>query len=284
MSRLCNAQSYGESWIPQEVQNPKSSRSQSLKRPSGTERLTAVSSSVRVMLEVCVQSSADCAAAARGDADRVELCQAIELGGLTPSNGVVAAACATSTLPVIVLARPRPGDFVYTSAEVDAVTRDLEHIARSGARGVALGALTSNLDIDERALESWGQMKGELELVFHRAFDSCRAPLEMIDLLTEHGFRRVLTSGGAATAAEGAENLAAWIEASRGRLEILPAGTIRAENVADLISRTGAEQVHFRAPGVMDPLKSRDPLGALDPGSHEVTDADIVRAVRSAVS
>ena len=99
-----------------------------------------MNSSTKILLEVCVQSPADCAAAARGGADRVELCQAIELGGLTPSNGCVAAAGATSTLPVIVLALPRPGDFVYTSAEVDAVTRDLEHIARSGARGRAGGS------------------------------------------------------------------------------------------------------------------------------------------------
>jgi copper homeostasis protein len=243
-----------------------------------------VNSSTKILLEVCVQSPADCAAAALGGADRVERCQAIEMGGLSPSPGVIAASCASSPLPVVVLVRPRPGDFVYTTAEVDAVTRDLEHLRETGARGAALGALTSDGDVDLRAIETWVAAKGELELVFHRAFDSCRAPLETIEVLAAQGIQRVLTSGGAATAAEGAENLAAWIEASRGRLEILPAGTIRAENVADLIAGTGADQVHFRAPGVIDPLKNRLPLGTLDPGQHEVTDADVVRAVRAAVS
>lgn len=243
-----------------------------------------LTSPMNILLEVCVQSAEDCAAAARGGADRVELCQAIELGGLTPSPGVVATACAASPLPVVVLTRPRPGDFVYNAAEIDAVTRDLEYLASSGARGVALGALTSAGDLDQRALERWIQASGELELVFHRAFDSCRAPLETIDLLAELGIQRVLTSGAAPTAQEGAANLAAWIEAASERLEILPAGTIRAENVADLIATTGTSQVHFRAPRNVHPKESGQSLGTQDSGGHEVTDADLVRAVRDALN
>lgn len=236
------------------------------------------------LLEVCVQSPADCLAAAQGGADRVELCQAIELGGLTPSLGMVSAACELSPLPVVVLARPRPGDFVYTDLEVDLVTKDLEHLALSGACGVAVGALTRDGDVDLRALEAWARAKGDLELVFHRAFDSCRAPQETLSLLSEHGVQRVLTSGGAATAAEGAENLATWIEAVGEGIQILPAGTIRAENVAALIEKTCADQVHFRAPAPRDATAARLALGTLDTGHHEVTDADVVRAVRSALS
>ncbi len=236
------------------------------------------------LLEVCVQSAADCLAAAQGGADRVELCQAIELGGLTPSLGVVATACERSPLPVIVLARPRPGDFVYSELEIDLVARDLEHLAESGARGAAIGALTRDGDVDLAALEAWGRAKGDLELVFHRAFDSCRAPLETLSLLAEHGVQRVLTSGAAATAAEGAEKLASWIEAVGDRIEILPAGSIRAENVAALIEKTNADQVHFRAPAPQDAAADRLTLGTLDTGHHEVTDAIVVRAVRNALS
>jgi copper homeostasis protein len=94
----------------------------------------------------------------------------------------------------------------------------------------------------------------------------------------------VLTSGGAATAAEGAENLATWIEAVGEGIQILPAGTIRAENVAALIEKTCADQVHFRAPAPRDATAARLALGTLDTGHHEVTDADVVRAVRSALS
>jgi len=237
----------------------------------------------KVLLEVCVQSPADCAAAARGGADRVELCQAIELGGLTPSPGVIAASCATSPLPVIVLARPRPGDFVYTQAEVDTVTRDLEHLHETGAQGVALGALTPEGDVDLQALETWLGAKGELDFVFHRAFDSCRAPVEALTFLAEHGIRRVLTSGGAATAAAGADNLAAWIEYVGERLEILPAGSIRADHVAELVSSTGASQVHFRAPSATSPAQVGHALGTLDSGFHETTDEDAVRAIRAAL-
>lgn len=243
-----------------------------------------VSSSNRVLLEVCVQSPADCLAAARGGADRVELCSAIELGGLTPSLGAITAACSASPLPVVVLTRPRAGDFIYSPTEVDLVTRDLERLREVGARGAALGALTPSGDIDQHALQAWAAVGEGLELVFHRAFDSCRAPLEALELLVECGVKRVLTSGGAPTAAEGAENLAAWIEVTSGRLEILPGGSIRADNVIDLLSMTSAEQVHFRAPSTAQTEGKAHPLGPLDAGTHEVTDADIVRAVQAAIN
>jgi len=237
-----------------------------------------------VLLEVCVQSPADCLAAPQGGADRVELCQAIELGGLTPSLGTVSAACERSPLPVIVLARPRPGDFVYTREEIDLVRREIECIRDAGARGVALGALTSDGDVDLEALESWSDVSGELELVFHRAFDSCRDPSGALSLLADRGVRRVLTSGGAPTAAEGAATLAEWIQLISDRLEVLPAGTIRASNVAALVEATGAGQVHFRAPALTGSSGDRPALGTSDTGLHEVTDAELVRAVRDALA
>ena len=235
------------------------------------------------LLEVCVQSPADCLAAAEGGADRVELCQAIELGGLTPSHGVIVDSCTSSPLPVIVLARPRPGDFVYSKVEIDLVARDLEHLQDSGAHGVAIGALTRGGEVDLAALETWSSASGDLELVFHRAFDSCRDPLGSLALLSDHGVRRVLTSGSAATAAEGAENLATWIEAMGEGIEILPAGTIRPDNGQALIEETGADQVHFRAPAQADMTGTHLALGSQDTGPHEVTDPKIVRAVREAL-
>ena len=207
-----------------------------------------MSAQSRPILEVCVQSPTDSALAHEGGADRVELCQAIELGGLTPSSGAIAATCTASPLPVIVLTRPRAGDFVYSRAEIDCVTKDIEQLKALGARGAAFGALTAKGDIDRTAIEAWTTAGHGLELVFHRAFDSCSAPLEALDLLAELGVDRVLSSGGAATAAEGSEQLAAWTEFCRGRLEILPGGSIRADNAATLLAKTGARGVHFRAP------------------------------------
>ena len=238
----------------------------------------------RPLLEVCVQSPADCSLAAAGGADRVELCQAIELGGLSPSFGTIAAACKLSPLPVIVLVRPRPGDFVYHPDEIDCVTKDLEQLKALGARGAAFGALTAEGDIDRSALEAWIAASHGLELVFHRAFDSCRAPLESLELLVELGVHRVLSSGGAATAAEGAEQLASWTEVTKGRLEILPGGSIRANNVVELIAKTGAEGVHFRAPKTQRPESTGLPLGTSDTGLYEATDPDVVRAIRDALS
>ena len=237
----------------------------------------------RPLLEVCVQSPTDCSLAAEGGADRVELCQAIELGGLSPSFGTIAAACRVSPLPVIVLTRPRPGDFIYNPTEIDCVTKDLEQLKALGARGAAFGALTARGDIDRNALEAWIAASPGLEIVFHRAFDSCNAPLESLELLAELGVQRVLSSGGAATAAEGAERLAAWTETTKGRLEILPGGSIRANNVAELLAKTGAEGVHFRAPSTQRRESTAHPLGTSDTGLYEVTDPAIVRAMRHAL-
>lgn len=182
------------------------------------------------------------------------------------------------------LTRPRAGDFVYSPAEIDCVTRDLEQLKALGARGAAFGALTTSGDIDHIALEAWVAASQGLELVFHRAIDSCRAPLEAFELLAELGVHRVLSSGGAATAIEGAERLATWIEATRGRLEILPGGSIRASNAAEILAKTGAQGVHFRAPSARRRESTAHPLGASDTGTYEVTDPAIVRAIRDAVS
>ena len=238
----------------------------------------------RPILEVCVQSPTDSALAYEGGADRVELCQAIELGGLTPSSGAIAATCKASPLPVIVLTRPRAGDFVYSSAEIDCVTRDIEQLKALGVCGVAIGALTASGDIDNAAIEAWTAAGHGLELVFHRAFDSCRAPLDALDLLAQLGIDRVLSSGGAATAAEGSDQLAAWTELCRGRLEILPGGSIRADNAATLLAKTGARGLHFRAPKLRNRDQAAHPLGSSDTGLHEVTDPEVVRAIRQAVS
>lgn len=246
---------------------------QPLQRPPPRESLHPVNTTRPILLEVCVQSSADCAAAQRAGADRVELCQALDVGGLTPSQGAIAASLESTDLPLIVLVRPRPGDFVYTQSEIDTVARDLEFLATTQAQGAAIGALTPTGDLDRQALQTWTQAAAHLDLVFHRAFDSTAAPLETLDALAAQGFRRILTSGGASTAAEGCQELAAYIRAAGERIEILPAGTIRPNNLSEILQRTRATQAHFRAP--------QSPSAA-GPTSHEITSTELVRAMRAA--
>ncbi|MFO0806637.1 MAG: copper homeostasis protein CutC [Gemmataceae bacterium] len=153
-----------------------------------------------------------------------------------------APACA---IPICVLVRPRPGDFVYTDTEFDTLVRDAEWFHREGATVVA-GVLNPDRTVDRDRCARLPRGS-----VFHRAFDEIPDRFAAMETLIELGFRRILTSGGAATAPEGAEELAALIRAARGRIEILPGGGITPDNASELVHRTGATWIHgsFRCGG-----------------------------------
>lgn len=214
----------------------------------------------RVRVEVCAASPADARAAESAGADRVELNAALELGGLTPSLGTLLQTRQAVAIPIIAMVRPRPGGFCYSPSEFDLMCRDAELMLRHGANGIAMGILTGEGEIDvERCrgfmahIASVGMPPPE-GVVFHRAFDFVNDQALALEQLIGLGFRRVMTSGGAATATQGAARIAELIRQSRGRIELLPAGGIRAQNVKDLIARTGCDQIHA---SVREPLVDR---------------------------
>ena len=203
-----------------------------------------------ILLEICVESVADARAAAEGGADRLELNSALALDGLTPSLGLLREVrrAVGRRFPVIAMARPRAGDFCYDDADFRVLRRDVDLLLENGADGVAFGILTPGGDIDVkrcrpivRAAEAAGAPQGA---VFHRAFDVVRNPLSALEKLIDLGVRRVMTSGGRRDAAGGARSIARLVAASRGRIEILPAGGIRPSNAAGIVARTGCDQVH----------------------------------------
>ncbi len=193
----------------------------------------------RVLLEVAV-SSVECALAAEAaGADRLEVSQALALGGLTPSAGLLRGVRRATRLPLMALIRPREGGFIFTEAELRVMEDDVEFALDNGADGVVIGALTPEGDVSP-----WiGRFTaGGREVVFHRAFDEVRDPLASLEALRRMGVRRVLTSGQAASAVEGAGLLARLIAA--GGVEVLPGAGVNAGNVAELVRRTGCTQVH----------------------------------------
>lgn len=214
-----------------------------------------------VVLEVCIESADDAAAAARGGADRLELNSALVLDGLTPSLGLLAEVrrAAGTRTPVIAMARPRAGDFHYSDSEFRVLLRDARLLTDHGAEGIAFGILTGRGEIDVprcrrvvRLIES--QRKGRRRFqgpVFHRAFDRVRDPARALEQLIDLGVRRVMTSGQQPTALRGARLIADLVDQAAGRIEILPAGGVRPGNVAAIVSRTGCAQVHssLREPG-----------------------------------
>jgi copper homeostasis protein len=203
------------------------------------------------LLETIVSSLDDARAAAAGGADRFELCSALALGGLTPSLGTLALIKASLAVPVMFMVRPREGGMAYTDGEAAVMERDAELALEARADGLVFGFLTEVGDVDvprcreflrrcERAAGSRAR-----QWVFHRAFDVTRDPHTALERLVDLGFTRVLTSGRAARAVEGLDEIRRTREQAAGRIEVLPGGGIRLETVAEVVEKTGVEQVHL---------------------------------------
>lgn len=216
--------------------------------PRGLERsepFTSVRS--MVVVEVCVESVAGVRAARAAGAQRVELCCALGEGGLTPSHGCLAAAVAVGGIEVVALVRPRGGDFLYSEDEFAVLERDVESARALGAAGVALGCLTAEGEVDAARCARLIQRARPLGVTFHRAFDFAREPEQALETLVQLGSARVLTSGQAPSALEGRARIARLVQAARGRIEVVAAGGVRAENVAELVRATGVGALHFSA-------------------------------------
>ncbi len=199
-----------------------------------------------VLVEVCVTSVAEALAAEACGADTVELCTWLACGGLTPSSGLVDAVRSAVRIPVRVLVRPAPGGFVYTEAEIHALLTDAE-IPGGGAIGLVIGALDHNGMANMDLMTAVKRIAPESEITFHRAMDHARDPISVLDACIELGIDRILTSGGATFAVDGASTLKELVARAGDQLVIAAAGGINGSNLVELIERTGVPEVHFAA-------------------------------------
>ena len=199
-----------------------------------------------VLVEGCVESLADAQAAARGGADRLELCADLSVGGTTPAADLVRTVKGRVFIPVFAMARPRGGSFVYDSDEIEQTLRDIDAVIAAGADGVVVGALTSDDEIDLPALHAFVARARGVPVTFHRAFDQIADPARALERLVDAGVQRVLTAGGKGTALEGADVLHALVAQAGERIEILAGGKVRGHNAREIIDRTGVRELHAR--------------------------------------
>lgn len=199
-----------------------------------------------VLLEACVDSLDSALAAERGGAARVELCANLVEGGTTPSLGVISETCAQLAIPAFVIVRPRGGDFAYDAGALRVMWRDIIAARGAGADGVVFGALTPEGAVDVEACRLLLDAAEGIPCTFHRAFDMTRDLDESLDALGELGMARVLTSGGAPTALEGAERIASLVRRAGNGLQVMAGGGVRVSHVRDLVQRTGVREVHAR--------------------------------------
>lgn len=241
----------------------------------------------KVLLEICCGSLDDATEAEKGGADRVELCSALFLGGLTPSYGTIAEAKRRLKIPVMVMIRPRGGGFCYTEAEFASMLRDAEAAIELGADGIVFGILQHDGTIDVERSRALCAKAERVQRVFHRAFDVTPDPIAALEQLIELRISRVLTSGQQPTVPEGADLIRDLITAAANRIEVLPGGGINERNLAHVLERTKCSQVHLTAfKTAQDPSVNARPAvtfgGALYPpeNSYQVTDDALVGRIK----
>ena len=223
-------------------------------------------------LEICCADLHSLRAAVAGGAHRIELCQALDVDGLTPSAGMIELAV-NSGIDVHVLIRPREGSFVYSEDEVDCMIYDIQMARKLGAKGVVIGALTPEGDVDIQACHRMVEAAGDkMHITFHRAFDVCRNPEEALLEIHALGCDRLLTSGQARTAEEGIPLLKKLVAETKtfetregcgvrgSKLLIMPGAGVTPQNAARIIKETGATEIHgsLRKNGFTDAVMVHD--------------------------
>lgn len=246
-----------------------------------------------VSLEVCANSVASAIAAQAGGAIRVELCDNLNQGGTTPSHGQITIARSALHIKLYTLIRPRAGDFEYSKQEFDIMLSDVRHAIERGCDGIVTGILNrdGSVDIDRCSqIVNMARQHG-LGVTFHRAFDMCADHEKALEDVISCGFERILTSGGKTTSIEGAAVIRHLITQANGRIIIMPGGGISEANVADLISFTGAEEIHAslrtQVRSLMEYQNDHILMGAdhfNDEYVHDATDEERVRKLLSIVN
>lgn len=231
---------------------------------------------MKLQLEICCYSVESVRAAARGGADRVELCASPPEGGITPSQASIQLARDVPGLGLYVIIRPRGGDFCYSPLEFETMKRDIEVAGSLGADGVVIGILQPDGSIDKGRTRELVEIARPMDVTFHRAFDMCADPFRALGDLYETGIGRVLSSGSRPTVEEGLEVLAALAEKAGDRISIMAGSGVKPGNL-EVLFRAGIREFHSSAArSYPSPMEYRNPF------VHMGKDKDFDEYARSA--
>jgi copper homeostasis protein len=200
---------------------------------------------MKLFREVCCPTIEAVSKAVAAGADRIELCERLEVGGVTPSERFIRdALAAAGSAPVNVLVRPREGNFVYSEEEVGKMLESIRRCKALGVNGVVIGALLPDGSVDMALMRQLVAAARPLSITFHRAFDECRDPFEALEDIISLGIERLLTSGHRADAWEGRFILKELVGRAAGRIVIMPGCGITPANLPELAAITGATEFH----------------------------------------
>ena len=200
---------------------------------------------MKYFIETCCENLAGVSRAVEAGASRIELCEDLSSGGVTPSEDLIRAALATAgKVPVNVLIRPRPGSFVYSHVEVMQMLESIKLCKELGVNGVVIGALKENGSIDKEVMQQLISVARPLHITFHRAFDECSDPNNALEVIIRLGVERLLTSGHHANAYEGRYALRDLVKQAAGRIVIMPGCGITPSNLDEIALSTTAPEFH----------------------------------------
>lgn len=238
-----------------------------------------------MILEVCVDSVESAVNAELGGADRIELCGDLIVGGITPSLALFERIRKKINLPIHVLLRPRFGDFLYSEEELEVLIRQAKMFAKAGADNLVIGCLTPDGRLDLDAMNRMIDAAKGTPINLHRAFDMCRDLDEALEDAKKLGIVSILTSGGYASALEGAKVLDE-LKKKSGRIDIMAGAGMNAKNIEHMLNTTSLTAFHMSGKKILQSkMEYRNPrvnMGLPTLSEYEIiqTDAEEIRAAK----
>lgn len=239
------------------------------------------------ILECCVDSTASALEAAKGGADRLELCSNLVIGGTTPTLSLFEQIRSHTPIRIHALIRPRFGDFLYSDEEFQLLRREVLQFKKAGAEGVVIGCLQPDGSLDLPKMKELIACAEGMSITLHRAFDMCRDPFAELEKAKELGIHTILTSGQHASCLAGIERMKELCKAAGDEIDILAGAGIQAAAVEKLLQETPLTSFHMSGKKVLESsMQFRNPQVSMGlPGMSEYeiwqTDQQAVRAVRT---
>lgn len=202
---------------------------------------------MKLNLEICAGSLRSALAAQEGGADRIELCDNLSVGGTTPSYGMIKTCRSLLKIPVFPIIRPRGGDFIYSEEEFEVMKQDIICCRELGCEGVVFGVLRAEGTVDIQHCAELVNLAGDMEITFHRAFDSCHDLEKGLEDVISLGFHRILTSGGQLYAENAIPTLKRLVKQAGSRISIMPGSGITDKNLLQIAMETDAFEFHTTA-------------------------------------
>jgi len=190
-------------------------------------------------------------------ADRIELCENMQLGGTTPNAVLAVRVREKLSIKMHVIIRPRGGDFVYTDEEFVEMKQDIKHLKKLSVDGFVFGILNPDGSVNKKQNQELVNLASPLSCTFHRAFDHVNSIEQALEDVIDCGFKTILTSGHATSVEEGIDDLEMIQKLAKDRIEIMPGGGLRSSNIKLLQEKL--EPTFYHSSAITDNSETANP-------------------------